>query len=828
MKTFRLIGKALLALVMGVGFAACSDGSDELDNPTKKQEESAAITFGSEIQSNGIAVASTGGEQSVSFTTSTDWTLSVAPTASGTAWCVPSSTIGSKGNSTVTFTIQENTEYDDRSVAVTIKAGNTSKTFTVTQKQKDAVLLTANKFEVGQDGGTIKVEVKSNVDYQIEVAATAKSWITEGTNTRALTSHNHTFTIAANEEFEKREGEIYVKSGDKTEVVTVYQASGAVVLLTKSEYAVSDKGETITVNIQSNFEYDVKMPDVDWISSEATTRAMSSHSLKYIISPNETYDSRSAQIVYYDKKDPANADTLTIVQAQKDAIVISKKTYEIGVDGGTIEVELASNIDYTVSIDKSGEGWIKQVNSTITRALTNTKLYFEVAVNDSLLERVGTISISNGESAVNEVITITQSGTFSGVVEVKTPGTLNKLLVDVMTEISTLKVIGDINSTDLMCLINMAKGSACQEVLKGNTWTEFFFHSGKLSHLDLYDANLVYDGVTLFVDSQCQHGVRAIAKDGKSLSYCFRECSLKSIVLPKNLKSLGDYAFYHCSQLESVTFPEGLEEIGVWAFAGTKLREVTISRGCDVGRHAFYGDPLESVIVQGETSIEYSAFEYCRLLKSVTFNGACNVDSCAFYHCSQLESIDLSLTRDTIIESQAFCCCKSLKSISLPKTIKCIEDNAFSYCESLKSISFPETVEFIGSSAFSECKSLTSITLSKKLKEIDERAFYKCEALKTINIPSVTEIQGEAFSYCENLESVYIGENVVRISNDAFESCPAIKEVHCFAVHPPQIGSTVFPDEAYTKAVLYVPKGSRQEYVDSDFSQYFANIVEME
>lgn len=776
MKTFRLIGKALLALVMGVGFAACSDGSDELDDPTPKKEESAAITFGSEIQSNGIAVASTGGEQSVSFTTSADWTLSVAPTASGTAWCVPSSTIGSKGNSTVTFTIQENTEYDDRSVAVTIKAGNTSKTFTVTQKQKDAVLLTANKFEVGQDGGTVKVEVKSNVDYQIEVAATAKSWITEGTNTRALTSHNHTFTIATNEEFEKREGEIYVKSGDKTEVVTVYQASGAVVLLTKNEYAVSDKGETITVNIQSNFEYDVKMPDVDWISSEASTRAMSSHSLKYIISPNETYDSRSAQIVYYDKKDPANADTLTIVQAQKDAIVISKKTYEIGVDGGTIEVELASNIDYTVSIDKSGEGWIKQVNSTITRALTNTKLYFEVAVNDSLLERVGAISISNGVSAVNEVITITQSGTFSGVAEMKTAGTLHKLLIDVMYEISTLKVIGDINSNDLMHLRAMAGGE---------TWTGYRMGNlpmGKMCHLDLSDANIVYDDCSFYVDIS-HYGNHYINPSKYSdLMYCFSDCNLKSIALPKNLKIVGDRAFEGCS-LESVTFPDDLEVIGTKTFSKTKLREITIPKGVKISSEAFRkNSELESVVVQGETTMGMDAFSECKNLKSVAIHGICPIGESAFSNCTALESVNLS-EETSIIGNNAFCGCKSLKSISIPQS-----------CEE------------IGQYAFHGCDSFTSITFPENLKKINAGTCYNCESLKTI----------------------YIRENVVRISNNAFESCPAIKEVHCFAVHPPQIGSTVFPDEAYTKAVLYVPKGSRQEYVDSDFSQYFANIVEME
>ena len=59
----------------------------------------------------------------------------------------------------------------------------------------------------------------------------------------------------------------------------MYQSGEGVLLLTKSEYSVSDKGETIAVDLKSNFAFDVKMPDVDWVQSAAKTRGMSSHTL---------------------------------------------------------------------------------------------------------------------------------------------------------------------------------------------------------------------------------------------------------------------------------------------------------------------------------------------------------------------------------------------------------------------------------------------------------------------------------------------------------------------------------------------------------------------
>lgn len=40
------------------------------------------------------------------------------------------------------------------------------------------------------------------------------------------------------------------------------------------------------------------MPNVDWISIAPSTKSMSSHTLYYIISPNEEYDSRESEIIF--------------------------------------------------------------------------------------------------------------------------------------------------------------------------------------------------------------------------------------------------------------------------------------------------------------------------------------------------------------------------------------------------------------------------------------------------------------------------------------------------------------------------------------------------
>ena len=387
--------------------ASCSDGGNQSPvNPTPNPEEvKNEITIDSSIVSNGLSFGVASSEQSISFSSNANWTLSVASTTSGATWCKASVTSGSKGTANVKFTVDENTGYDDRSVSVTIKAGSASKTFTITQKGADALLVTTNKYEVAQKGGKIEVEVKANIDYQLAISETAKNWITES-KSRALTTNKHVFEIALNGETEKREGEIIFKSGEKVETVKVYQAGGFFILLSQNEYTVSDIGETISIDVKSNVEYGVQMPDVDWITDEASSRGMSSHTLNYIIAANEEYESRSAKIIFYDKNSDLK-DTLTIIQAQKDAIVISKKNYDIKADEEYFEVKLSTNVDFKVTMPKVD--WINHIEHE-SRVLKDHTLYFQVKKNESMKARTAQIMIGDKNSLLVDTLTVNQQG----------------------------------------------------------------------------------------------------------------------------------------------------------------------------------------------------------------------------------------------------------------------------------------------------------------------------------------------------------------------------------------------------------------------------------
>ena len=100
---------------------------------------------------------------------------------------------------------------------------------------------------------------------------------------------------------------------------------------------------------------------------------------------------------------------------------------------------------------------------------------------------------------------------------------------------------------------------------------------------------------------------------------------------------------------------------------------------------------------------------------------------------------------------------------------------------------------------------------------------------KELVIPeNVTTIENYAFDYCELLEKVVIGKSVETIGDFAFDNCKRLKSVtsHIPAETLPDISNYVFSniDE---ECILYVPKGAKSTYENTNGWNRFAKIVEM-
>ena len=121
-------------------------------------------------------------------------------------------------------------------------------------------------------------------------------------------------------------------------------------------------------------------------------------------------------------------------------------------------------------------------------------------------------------------------------------------------KITNLKIIGEINGTDLKMIREMAGRMA-----ESDDYTD-----GKLSVLDLSEAKIVEGGGRYYKDKYNNNYYTSNDVIG---IYAFYDCSgLTSLNLPAGITSIGNQAFQFCSGLTSLTLPTGITWIGSDAF----------------------------------------------------------------------------------------------------------------------------------------------------------------------------------------------------------------------------------------------------------------------
>ena len=217
-----------------------------------------------------------------------------------------------------------------------------------------------------------------------------------------------------------------------------------------------------------------------------------------------------------------------------------------------------------------------------------------------------------------------------------------------------------------------------------------------------------------------------------------KNIAVSSIVIPNSVTSIGDYAFYNCTDLETIKVPDSITSIGEYAFYEcTKLIGMEIPESVTIiGESAFYNcrELANITIPDGVTSIEGWTFKGCTGLTSITIpNSVMNIGSSAFEYCSSLTQITIP-NGVTIIGTGAFYQCSGLKNITIPNSITSIYGSAFSGCKELTTITIPNSVEYIGFQVFNSCTKLTNIDIPSSVKEMDREVFSGWNSSQTINV----------------------------------------------------------------------------------------------
>ena len=253
----------------------------------------------------------------------------------------------------------------------------------------------------GAEGGEKEFTIYCNSDWTItNESEWCKTTVNQGNGDSKII-----VTVGVYSEMEDRNTNLTVKAGNITKVLTVTQKDGDAIILSKDKFDIPEEGGNVTVEVKSNIQYEVSIPSQfqNWIKHEPETKAITVKNFTFTILENKEYEKREGYIVFNGN---SLKDTVHIYQtADPRTLILSKDTYNISSAKESIEVELKSNVDYSISIPSSASHWIKLLE---TKAIRTDKIYFEIEENTTYDNRSAQVFIKDKNSSLCDTLYINQ------------------------------------------------------------------------------------------------------------------------------------------------------------------------------------------------------------------------------------------------------------------------------------------------------------------------------------------------------------------------------------------------------------------------------------
>ena len=331
----------------------------------------------------------------------------------------------------IVFTVKENTGYDARDAIITLVNEHADIAIPLTVHQPFTAVFKADKktFEVPMEGGTVTVNMESNVSYDVSIPDDC-DWVTlpSSSRTRGVKPSVVTLEVKENKSYHDRKVVVTIANKDAgvSVPITIDQPFNTVFTADKTAFDVDMAGGTITVNLQTNISYDVKIPeDCDWITLPVTSktrtagaqagkakksRGATTEAIVLRVKENPGYKDRDA-VVTIGNKDAGAEIKISVHQPFTTIFKADKTAFDVDMAGGTISINMESNISYDVTIP-AGCDWITMPTAarkqSKTRGTVTSAIVLRVKENTSYQDREAVITISNKEAGVSIAVYIHQ------------------------------------------------------------------------------------------------------------------------------------------------------------------------------------------------------------------------------------------------------------------------------------------------------------------------------------------------------------------------------------------------------------------------------------
>ena len=571
-----------------------------------------------------------------------------------------------------------------------------------------------------------------------------------------------------------------------------------------------------------------------------------------ITTPNDIVDSEVLVLISNDKGNTV----IRSINFINGIISITTKNYSVGYEGGIVDVELTTNIEYIINIPDEAKSWLS-LAPTSRSSMRDEVISFVVQPNENVEERSATILLQDQYRMYSESILITQqSKSMNDVFHVSVPGTLSQLIpVESINLIEEITITGSLNKTDydflntLPILKRVDLSGLTDVTIPSNAFYNSVIENPTISTVILPLNLIEISDYAFYKSSIISIDIPLTVK--RIGAHAFDNSKITSLIIPNSVEYIGEYVFANTENLHenfSIILPSNLIEIPDYAFYKSSIISIDIPPTVKIiGAHAFDNSKITSLIIPNSIEhIENNAFASTYNLRGniIIPNTTTFIGECAFQH----SNFDGTLTLGSGIKEigpSAFQACHNVKGdLIIPANIQRIGKNAFSYCGSLykKTLQINAELDTIPTGAFANANLTGSLIIPQNVVYIGSLAFSDNDFSGDLIIPNKVKIIGSgAFAKNNNATSrynnlilgesiTYIGELAFSIYNSQFNIFVGLSfnKVQIKITNPNSLSCRdAFGFSTATKQNFEVPLGTSSIY-QKLFNGHINSIVEVE